>query len=551
MNSRILFLTLIFAACPGRQTGTVDSDSLPPTPTTCDGSDKVEVTVTIAPYVQWVTTESAWIVWETDGGTESRVDWGTDETLGEFACGELVPVLPGGDPLVAATLVHEVQLSELEPSTTYYYRSQTGATTGSINHFQTAPLTGDEAPTRLVAISDSQRDDSNPQKLQEVIDDGVIDYIRGNYGADLATELDLVLVTGDLVDNGWLLEEWQEEFFGPSAALMAEVPFYPVFGNHEGGTPFFQQYFHLPDDGDTEHYYTIDHSNVRIVGLDSNLGWNREAQLEWLDAVLARTCADTDIDFLFAQCHHPWRSETWLTGESEWSGEVVARLEQFSTTCGKPSIHFFGHTHSYSRGQSRDHQHLMVNVASAGGALDYWGAHTQTDYDEFTVSRGSHGFVFVEVQAGDSPEFTMRRLSRGTPDSPLDNEETDKLTIRQSNVAPAAPVADDPGTITCGTTPTFSASPFSDSDGNAHQGTHWQVAADCKAFSKPIVERWRQRHNWISGVDLQANDNLTDEPFADLMGNLAQQVCFRVRYRDDGLLWSDWSTGRSVAIEGC
>ena len=71
-------------------------------------------------------------------------------------------------------------------------------------------------------------------------------------------------------------------------------------------------------------------------------------------------------------------------------------MENFTEECGKPSIHFFGHTHGYSRGQSHDHNHLWVNVATAGGAIDYWGEWPQADYDEFTVTQDEWGFVVVD-----------------------------------------------------------------------------------------------------------------------------------------------------------
>jgi len=50
-----------------------------------------------------------------------------------------------------------------------------------------------------------------------------------------------------------------------------------------------------------------------------------------------------------------------------------ANEHRFSMECGKPSAHFYGHTHGYSRGESRDAEPSVVNVASAGGNIDYWG----------------------------------------------------------------------------------------------------------------------------------------------------------------------------------
>ena len=45
------------------------------------------------------------------------------------------------------------------------------------------------------------------------------------------------------------------------------------------------------------------------------------------------------------------------------------RLEAFSADCGRPGLLLFGHTHGYSRGQSLEHRHAAVNVATAGGAI--------------------------------------------------------------------------------------------------------------------------------------------------------------------------------------
>ena len=107
--------------------------------------------------------------------------------------------------------------------------------------------------------------------------------------------------------------------------------------------------------------------------------------------------------------------------------DVIERMENFSDECGKPSIHFFGHTHGYSRGQSIDHNHLWVNVATAGGAIDYWGEWPQADYDEFTVTQDEYGFVLVNVEAGQDPQFKLERISRGDEDNLLDNEIHDEV----------------------------------------------------------------------------------------------------------------------------
>ena len=61
--------------------------------------------------------------------------------------------------------------------------------------------------------------------------------------------------------------------------------------------------------GYKEHWWTKDYSNLRIIGMDSNEDYRIELQLDWLDSVLMATAADDAIDFVFAQMHHPHKTE--------------------------------------------------------------------------------------------------------------------------------------------------------------------------------------------------------------------------------------------------
>ena len=37
-----------------------------------------------------------------------------------------------------------------------------------------------------------------------------------------------------------------------------------------------------------------------------------------------------NIDFVFAQLHHPHKSELWTPGENDYTGEVIQRMENFN-----------------------------------------------------------------------------------------------------------------------------------------------------------------------------------------------------------------------------
>jgi len=363
----------------------------------------------VQPYLQSPTWSTMYILWETDSNSDSRVEWGTWPTLGEVTTGTAITSY-------GSNKLHTVKLTGLQTSARYYYRVITGNLTSEIYDFIMPADPMDEASFKIVAMSDMQKDNSNPNKFEEIVHDGIITYLAENYFGDLPFDLQMILVPGDLVDNGWSYSQWANTFFAPAHPLFAHVPLYPVLGNHESDTDYYFNYFHLPETGTPgyeEHWWFTDYSNLRVVGLDSNPGYQLDIQLSWLDEVLDDACYRTNIDFVFAQLHHPYKSELWVAGETDFTGEVISRMEAFTTDCGKPSIHFFGHTHGYSRGQSRDHEHLWVNVATAGGNIDSWGEYAQADYPEFTVSQDEWGFVMVEVEAGDDPGFHMKRISRG------------------------------------------------------------------------------------------------------------------------------------------
>ena len=510
----------------------------------------------VLPFLQQATPTSIWIVWETDDGNESRVDYGLTVSLGSTKNGAAIPN-------VGSSIIHQTKLTELIPGATYYYRVTTGDAVSGIRRFQTPDDPALELPFRFAAYSDSQIDGGNPNKHFEIINDGIISYVGNQYGGDIWNELDFVMIPGDLVSNGNTHSHWTNHFFGQAQNLYRHVPLYPVLGNHEVNSPLYFRYFNLPENGTPgflEHWYYHDHGNVRIIGMDSNGAFQLQEQLDWLDSVLADACTNSQIDFVFAQLHHPHKSELWTPGETDYTGQVISRLEQFTTSCGKPSIHFFGHTHGYSRGQSRDHNHLWVNVASGGGNIDYWGEFANADYPEFQYTSPDYGFMIVEVESGNSPEFVMKRISRGNEVVPLNNELVDMVTIRLDNIPPDQPAGTGCSAHGHNVNPdavVLEATPFNDPDDNGHLESHFQLATTSDGFDTPLDDVWLRFENWYSppGATGQANGYFSVDTIADPditkahLGALDSntQYFWRVRYRDKGMAWSQWSTPDSFS----
>ncbi|CAH9049827.1 hypothetical protein PSECIP111951_00046 [Pseudoalteromonas holothuriae] len=491
----------------------------------------------VTPYLQTATPSSIWISWETSGGEESIVHWGTTRNLGQQSTGQSKT----GHIL---SRIHEVQLINLTPDTVYFYRVKTHDVMSDIHNFKTPPLASQEKSARILAMSDMQQDSSNPNKFRDVINTGVIPYVENTLGVSLHEGLNMTLIPGDLVDNGNHYNSWKNTFFNPIAPLARHVPTYPAPGNHENDSRYFFNYFNLPTNGSPnylEHWWFKDHSNIRVISLDTNSNYRIDEQLQWLDNVLTQTCSNTDIDFVFAQMHHPHKSEMWLAGETDYSGKIVAKIEQFSSSCNKPSIHFFGHTHAYSRGTSRDHKHAMVNVASAGGNLDYFDEYAQTDYTEFAVSQDEYGFVVVDVEAGDDPAFEIKRISLGDENTPLNNVIRDTLKVKLNNTAPYTPEVLWPqaGAINASCS-TATATLFADADLDLFGAAHWQVSGQCDDFSTPLFDHWYQHKNIWNEQDTQAGKAPNKVALQGLVKN--QQYCVRVRMRDRALAWSQWSS---------
>ncbi len=499
--------------------------------------------INVQPFLQDASPTSITIRWETTDSTETTVEWGLTQSLGNTATG--TSFINEG-----TARIHDVELTGLSRFTEYYYRVKIDTVFTDIAQFKTPPFSSDKESFMMVAMSDMQRDGANPNKFSEIVEDGILDYVSNNFSDNISKELAFVMIPGDLVVTGWNYDQWADHFFTPSQNLFNQVPVYPVPGNHESNSDYFFNYFKLPNNGTPnfeEHWWYKDYSNTRIIGLDSNSPYTSTEQLNWLDLVLAEACLSDSIDFVFAQLHHPHKSELWTPGESNYTGEVISRLENFTTDCGKPSIHFFGHTHGYSRGQSRDHRHLWVNVATAGGAIDNWGEFPNADYLEFTRSQDDWGFVTVEVEAAGSPSFTLKRVSRGNEATFRDNEIRDSIKIYLNGEAPVTPIPlfpiDEVVNPEC---VILEANDFvSGSNSESHGASQWQVSVDCSDFSDPVIDEWRNYENWYYEIDTQAGDDLQDEKVTNMEPNTS--YCWRVRYRDRQLNWSEWSTPTSFS----
>jgi predicted phosphodiesterase len=305
----------------------------------------------VAPYLQYATSTSITIMWETSHPGSSVVNYGVG-----------VPSQKK-EGATDATL-HEVTLTGLKPNTPYVYQvSSVGPSlklTSPLLTFGTA--VGPDDAFSFVVFGDTQK---NPRITGKI--------------ARLAWERrpNFVVHVGDVVDNGPDKREWVNELFAPCAELFSRVPIYPCIGNHEKNHAFYYRYFALPA---PEYHYRYRYGNADFFSIDTNkpVGPGTE-QYRWLDAQLAKSNAKWKIVYH----HHPAYSSDnddygdTFKGKASTLGDMNVRKLVALYEKHDVDIVFNGHIHVYERtwplrAGKVDHKKgvMYITTGGGGGALE-------------------------------------------------------------------------------------------------------------------------------------------------------------------------------------
>ena len=263
------------------------------------------------PYLQDGAPGSIWVVWDTAKLSTGWVSYG----------------LPDGPQQVVVestpTLHHQLQLTGLADYSAYTYRAAGDSALASFR----SPAGPSQTSFHFAVLGDTR---ANPQ-VHAAISQAIA-----------ATHPDLVLHTGDLVDDGSIPGLW-DSFFQIEAPMLRLAPLYPTLGNHENNSPLYFQSFHLPGSGS---YYAFDYANARFIVLkadsyDPSPFAPGGEQRAWLEQELA----GAQGRWIFVSFHVPLH-----TSFAEDPSEVNLRnllaplFEQYHV-----AIVFSGHIHSYER----------------------------------------------------------------------------------------------------------------------------------------------------------------------------------------------------------
>jgi predicted phosphodiesterase len=316
------------------------------------------------PYVQDLAPTSITVMWQLDQAAPARV----------------VVDGPGGTRAidVAAARIGEATIDRLAPSSRYrYWLEAAGKSWGG--EFATAPELGADVPFSFIVVGDTRSGLDAHRRVVERIAQEVPDFVLG---------------TGDMVDDGYRQDQWQQ-FFDVEAPLLRDNAYYPAVGNHDrqgrGRTAdSYRAFFSVPENGDTERYYAFSYAAARILVLDSNeYSFALSDQTAWLERELIAARQDPGVRHVFVVMHHPPFSISLHGGSRDLRERWTPLFEEYQVTAV-----FSGHDHAYERAE---HNGIRYFVSGGGGAPLYPRRANPAQIDLEAVKRFERTFHFLRV----------------------------------------------------------------------------------------------------------------------------------------------------------
>ena len=326
-----------------------------------------------APYIQMLTSDSVIVRWLTEENQLGILRFGEDSShMGTIEL-ETSPVKN-----------HSLKLSNLKPATKYYYQ------TGEISRYYDFDVkkhwfytpAEEIVATRVWVLGDSGVVGETVNQVR----DSALSWMKQNpLDSDRPDKkkplIDVWLALGDIAYRSGTNDQYQSALFDTFAGLVANTSLWPVYGNHDERRWTYFRIFDLPENAEaggiasgTENYYSIDHSNIHFVMLDSQAsGRSATGEMaEWLKKDLAQN----NKTWLVVAFHHP--PYTKGSHNSDDAGDSRGRMrdmrENILPILEKSGVDLVlsGHSHMYERsyllncayGQSTDFS--TANIVSEG-----------------------------------------------------------------------------------------------------------------------------------------------------------------------------------------
>ena len=507
-----------------------------------------EIDTEINPYLQSSTDTSIYICWNAYPGEESVVEYGTNESLGHSASGS-VYVFPD-----SSRWWHTVKLSGLTPNTTYYYKAKTGDFESELYRFTTQPSVGStQGHFRFVIVGDNQR--VSGTKFNEIIEN-MQETLTNLYGPSGIDSLNLIINVGDIVNDGRVLSQYDDQFFKPLQPVSPYVPTMVSIGNHEREADNYYEYMKYEDfaGAEGEPYYSykvgricfvaMNTNNSADMNLDYDFNYRNFTQLNWLNEVLSDAQNDDNIDWVFVYFHHPGHTEISPPSARVYvQAQVIPTIAKYS----KAEMAIYGHAHDYERGALQEGNLRLMLVGGSGSYLERWGDYTNIDYPEIQKTYDHYCYSLIDIDLA-AKKYEAKSFSLGHDNKRLNNVMIDSFYRDKNAPSPAKPalVSPDSGAYI---KPIFWLEAEDFTKDYDIMSSQFQITDKKSDYRYPKVNKIRDYEDIYkdSGspyyTPIDVNDGIELNKFMVTGLGLVQDKTYwwRVRCRDKNLKWSEWS----------
>lgn len=521
------------------------------------------------PYLEVPTPSSIWINWKSDSETNFTLRYGTAPN--NLSQSQSVSSQTLSDTGYDNNFIYSsVHLTGLVGGTLYYYQIVNDKGYQSdVYSFRTCPAAGasaDDGITRYLIMGDDQLDEPRYDTLVVKAKR----FIENKYGKPIQNVISSCISTGDQVDNG-SLSQYENIWFGKTKYISPNLGIATTVGNHETyGTLKLNAYselFHYSNSiqykvaSNTNDYYAYQSGTTVFIHLTTEGGDDENAaQYEWLTQVVEAANNDPSVDWIITVMHRPYQAEQYVGDISSWFRN---KAYPFLITSPKMFLCIGAHHHLYARGEDRNMP--VYNIISGGTAWDqYWGMSTEKDYEEVqkTITRWSYQILEINNKTKTakvnaySVGYTTKINDWGELNKFVWEESLpiDSFFVTKNIAAPSKPSITNVPADSVEMPYTFEGSAYSSPSGLLNNSTEFQVSSS-NDFSKPTFDVRRDyedlfgqgEHVWET-VDANKNVNIFNyAPAAKTLINGTYYM--RVRYRDRGLNWSEWSDTISFKVK--
>ena len=293
--------------------------------------------ILMTPYLQSVSTNSVYIMVESDTRDTVWVDYGRTATYGRIAFTSLIVPTMAKVP----TFIHRIQLKSLKPNSAYYYQARQGTahSNGSVFHTAVEPGTS----FRLLFMADFRTNTSIHDKIARLASD---------------TYPQVAVYGGDLCVNGDY-SSWKKEFFrSPELDLISKVAFFNATGNHEGNGPNTKAFLQNPESASkSQQYYSFDYGDLHVLVLNTEIDMKPGSpQYEFAKEDLAASSTSWKI----VVSHSPAYCSG---GHGEDTSMVRMTKDLFEPN--NVNLVLSGHSHFYEHNLVNGIHHLVIGSVGA------------------------------------------------------------------------------------------------------------------------------------------------------------------------------------------